>query len=173
MEKVHSGDQYKGEGIRLISSKEINFEQLNSFDSKIFGTQRNEKLLKIFSTHPEIITLVAIDDQSGEIVGFGSARALLGVDGFRIGPLQANNGQIAGYIFWNLVQLASKDGNQFGLTNESKVFIELPDINQEAQQLAKYFQMKAIFPCMRMFTDDAPKTLIEKSFACAWWETTY
>ena len=74
--------------------------------------------------------------------------------GFKIGPLFADDGDIAEALYEQCLTVASGD----------LVFIDIPMLNQSAVRLVKKFQAEYVFECARMYHGAPPKTPISKVF---------
>jgi hypothetical protein len=79
----------------------------------------------------------------------------LATDGFKIAPLFAENKDIAEKLFLALLTYAEK----------SRIYIDVPNINQSAILLFKNYQMNSIFECVRMYTGELPNIDWDNVFA--------
>ncbi|MDJ0726784.1 MAG: hypothetical protein QNJ38_16895 [Prochloraceae cyanobacterium] len=90
--------------------------------------------------------------QTGELVGYGVLRACH--RGRKIGPLFANDPQIAEELFQSLKAQVP----------DQPIYLDVPDANSEAVNLAKRHGMKPVFSTVRMYTQGIPTTLIKQVF---------
>lgn len=91
--------------------------------------------------------------KNGNLAGYGVARPCLA--GFKIGPLFAENAEIAERIARSL--MARIPGQQ--------VQMDLPEVNPAAVALAEGFGFKMSFGCMRLYYGPPPALPIERTFA--------
>lgn len=74
--------------------------------------------------------------------------------GYKIGPLFADNVDIAFEIFNSL---CARAGN-------SPVFLDIPEINPEALKIAEEFKLKSNFQTVRMYNKTPPNQRVDKVF---------
>jgi ribosomal protein S18 acetylase RimI-like enzyme len=151
---AHYHIRYQGVGggdlpVGVVELHTIPFAELVAFDRRFFPAERSQ-FLRDWIDLPESFGLGAIVDR--QIVGYGCIRA--SDTGFRIGPLFADNGQIAREIFQGLLAKIP----------EVPVFIDIPDINLEALNLVRSHRMQPIFPTARMYTKEVPQLPINGVF---------
>jgi hypothetical protein len=94
---------------------------------------------------------VAFSD-NGLIKGYGVIRKCR--NGFKIGPLFADNSDVAESIFR---ALASKAVDEL-------IYIDVPVINDEALKIAQKYEMKLVFETARMYSKNIPNISINKIF---------
>lgn len=147
--------RFKGKGggapsaSSLINLKKISLPVIKAYDLPIFGTARKGFLQKwINMSNAEGLAMM----DRHELVGYGVIRACL--TGYKIGPLFANNFDIALEIYRNLCARVS------GLP----VFLDVPEINADAVKLAKMHHMTPVFETARMYTAPPPPQQLEKVY---------
>ncbi|MDK1288154.1 GNAT family N-acetyltransferase [Pseudoalteromonas umbrosa] len=97
------------------------------------------------------------------ITGSGVIRAC--EEGYKIGPLYADNTDTAKALMHALLGKVTVD------TNESViVFLDTPEPNQSAVQLAESLEMTKVFETARMYTADEPKLPIARTYGVASFE---
>lgn len=133
----------------LIDLSEVSLAELEKYDRLVFPTERT-KFLQNWLIPPDRFALAVISDN--QLVGYGVIRP--SYQGFRIGPLFANNRQIAEVLFNGLLAKVPSE----------PVFIDVPDINSEAIALVTSKNMNTVFPAARMYTKDFPKLQLERIF---------
>ena len=79
------------------------------------------------------------------LAGYGVLRACH--EGYKIGPLFADDPQIADMLFQGLC--ARADG--------ATVFLDTPEANPAAMELAKRYRMTPVFDTARMYTRGTPQ----------------
>ncbi len=117
--------------------KNVNFDKLCSQDRLYFPAERHN-FLKAWIHQPNGKSYGIIND--GNLVGYGVIRKAQ--EGFKIGPIFAENQEIAEKLFLALCSY-SEDKN---------FYIDVPDINQQAINLVESYQMQCVFECARMYS---------------------
>jgi len=144
---LHRNLRMEGKGIAgevncgLRDLREIPQDHLANFDARFFGVPRQEFLRRWIS--PEGGLGLASISQ-GEILGIGVVRPCL--RGFKIGPLFAESEEIAEEIFCALSHHAA----------DSPLFLDIPEVNPDAQALAARHGFREVFGCARMVRGSAP-----------------
>jgi ribosomal protein S18 acetylase RimI-like enzyme len=154
----HEGKSHKFDKVskEILPVNEVSFDKLVNYDSKLFPVTR-EIFLKDWITQPESRTVVFTNNQ--DIEGYGMIRKCKA--GYKIGPLFADNEQIAVEIFKAL--------NNF-LNIDTTFYLDTPELNEAAVKLAKDNDMKYVFETARMYTKDQPKIELEKIFGVTTFE---
>ncbi|NCO12337.1 MAG: GNAT family N-acetyltransferase [Candidatus Pacebacteria bacterium CG_4_10_14_3_um_filter_34_15] len=155
--------RYQGKGIdkilpikQLVSLSKVSFDQLQKYDDQIFPTSR-PLFLKEWIKQPDSLSLGYVE--SGELIGYGMVRKCK--DGFKVGPLFANNANIAHSLFQAFRSFVGK---------EETIFLDVPEPNKMAMEMAKIYKMKPVFETARMYTKEFPKTPIHKVFGVTTFE---
>ena len=151
---AYSHIRYEGKGggeipTSLIKLNLIPFEKLVAYDRQHFPAARR-LFLKHWIEQPDSIALGVL--HFGELVGYGVLRS--SHTGNKIGPLFANNPQIAEELFQGLK----------GQVPDESIYLDVPDANPDAIKLAKRHSMKPVFSTVRMYTKGIPHILIEQVF---------
>ncbi|MCA9437546.1 MAG: GNAT family N-acetyltransferase, partial [Candidatus Omnitrophica bacterium] len=81
----------------------------------------------------------------GHLSGYGVIRKCR--SGHKVGPLFADNPNVAETLFLALKSFASE---------EDPVYLDTPEINPEAVALAERHNMTVVFETARMYTGDSP-----------------
>jgi GNAT superfamily N-acetyltransferase len=134
----------------IISVNELPFATLLNYDRSLYPAPRPE-FLKHWLMQPGTIGLAKCE--SGKLVGYGVIRRAH--EGYRIGPLFADNSDIAAQLLSALC--ASIDVG-------SAVFWDVPEINTTAVALAQNQGMAIVFEAARMYKGPAPLLPMEKIF---------
>ena len=85
------------DGIIIKSATEVDFAKLKLYTEDVIGVKFDRPgLLEKWITLPTHTALVAVND-NGDVVGFANIRETINLkeDGYRLGPLLADNGDIA------------------------------------------------------------------------------
>jgi GNAT superfamily N-acetyltransferase len=133
----------------LLNASALPFESLNSYDRQCFPAAR-ERFLAAWLVQPGAVARVVVRD--GRVVGYGVLRRCR--TGCKIGPLFADNDEIAGRLFSALT--SSIAGEVF--------FFDVPEINADAVALAEQHGMTNVFETARMYTQAPPVISIERVF---------
>jgi len=134
----------------LQKTTEVDFAALCAYDAAIFPAKRHLFLkywLKQPGTKSYVYTL------NGIILGFGVIRPCF--EGYKIGPLFADDSAVATKIFGVLVGSVQKN---------EKIFFDVPEINPSAITLAQKYNMRVVFETMRIYSCRQPQTKSAKIF---------
>ncbi len=124
---------------------QIDFSLLLDFDSKVIASERRDFLHKWLQMNHTL----AYHDH-GFVRGYGTIRQCN--DGYQVGPLFAENREIAHKLFVNLIQKADP---------EAHIFLDVPEINPSALVLMEFLRMQKTSINARMSLNKA--TIIESS----------
>ncbi|MEH1915923.1 GNAT family N-acetyltransferase [Nostoc sp.] len=130
----------------VVELKTVPFEQLVAYDQKLFPAER-EQFLRLWIKQPNSVAYGVVSD--GHIVGYGVIRQSHA--GFRIGPLNSDNEQIADQLLLALLA--------FGC--DALVFLDVPSSNSEAIKLAQRYGMKPVSEVARMYNKEIPNLPIK------------
>jgi GNAT superfamily N-acetyltransferase len=133
----------------------IEFNKIASYDLECFPAPRTA-FLKAWISQPESDAVGYIDQNM--LRGFGVCRRC--ISGYKIGPLFADNFQIANAIFLTLQ-------NNKG---QNPIYIDIPEINQAGLELVNKYQMKAVFSTARMYLKELPEIDYNKIIAVTTFE---
>lgn len=133
----------------LLDASAVPFEQLSDYDRRCFPASR-DRFLGAWLTQPEAIARVAV--REGQVAGYSVLRPCL--TGYKIGPLFADNDEIAGQLFAELT--SSIPGEVF--------FFDVPETRAAAVALAERHGMTSVFETARMYTREPPVMSIERVF---------
>jgi ribosomal protein S18 acetylase RimI-like enzyme len=133
----------------LMHASALPFESLNNYDRQCFPAAR-ERFLAAWLAQPGAMARVAVRD--GQVVGYGVLRRCL--TGYKIGPLFADNNEVAARLFSALT--SSIAGEVF--------FFDVPEINADAIALAERHGMTSVFETARMYTREQPAMSLERVF---------
>lgn len=126
----------------LISLKELPFKMVQAYDQRHFGFDRST-FLKSWIQPEGGVGLGKFE--GGELRGMGVIRPCQ--SGFKIGPLFADDPQVADELFQALSSHAV----------DRPIFLDIPENNTEAVALANRHQLKEVFGCARMYHGPAPE----------------
>ncbi|MDF1683474.1 MAG: GNAT family N-acetyltransferase [Legionellaceae bacterium] len=125
----------------IIPVKNLPFSTLAEYDRRHFPAPR-DKFLRCWVAQPGARSLGFM--KAGVLCGYGVIRPCH--EGFKIGPLFANDRSIAHALFLNLIQHASGE----------VVYLDCPTNNPDAMALVKYYDLKQVFETARMYLRGEP-----------------
>lgn len=126
----------------IVPLAEIPFEQVLVYDRTCFPASR-QTFLSRWITQPTGLALGC--RRAGQFCGFGVVRRC-GL-GCKIGPLFADDGQAALTLYAHLAEFAAG----------GPLFLDIPENNAAALDLARRLQMEQVFGCARMYLGAAPE----------------
>ncbi len=133
----------------IVDLAKVPFEELAVYDAALFSVPRH-RFLNLWINQPEGAALGFLKD--GRLAGYGVIRACL--SGFKIGPLFADDEEIAENLFNALVERVPGE----------TIFLDTPEINPAAVALAKRHDMKMVFETARMYTKEPYLSWLNKVF---------
>jgi ribosomal protein S18 acetylase RimI-like enzyme len=139
----------------LRPARTLPFDRLAAYDRRCFLGPRAAFLSLWLS--PLAGSAVAAE-RDGEILGFGVIRACQ--NGFKIGPLFADDAAVADEIFLALAARARGE----------TLYLDVPEPNREALRLAERYGLKPVFETARMYTGDAPAIDLARVFGVTTFE---
>lgn len=129
----------KTEQSNIIELANISFADLNTYDQSVFGSLR-PNFLKLWISRPETIALGVQEDS--KLAGYGVLRKCR--EGYKVGPLFADNSEYAQMLFSELSRRIPKD---------TAIFLDIPPpaINPQASALVEAHGMVKVFETARMY----------------------
>jgi len=126
----------------LIDARAVPFERLCAYDQRAFPAPR-QAFLRAWIDQPGATALASIDGDA--IRGYGVIRPCR--EGFKIGPLFAEDETVADTLYRGLASHGAQG---------SAVYLDVPEINSAATNLAGRYEMRRVFETARMYTGAAP-----------------
>lgn len=139
----------EGGAAEIVPVSTLDFVDLAAYDRRHFPTAR-ERFLKLWIEQPEGSALAWVEQ--GKIRGYGVVRACR--DGFKIGPLFADDREIAEALFRAFSNRAAG----------SSLFFDVPEPNTEAVYIARKYGMSPVFETSRMYLKGDPGLPLENIF---------
>ncbi|MGE5496776.1 MAG: GNAT family N-acetyltransferase [Syntrophothermus sp.] len=140
----------------ILNISEVPFEKILEYDKCTFPAPR-ENFLKSWLKQPESY---AVASMSGvELNGFAVIRKCR--TGYKIGPLFADDFVVAERLFLAL--------NNFPEPG-SRIYLDTPETNLQAVQLAKIYKMEKVFETARMYTGGFPPIDISRVYGVTTFE---
>jgi Acetyltransferase (GNAT) domain len=127
----------------------VNLNQLFKLDRECFPAPR-EAFVRSWVSMTNAWSYGYQED--GNLRGYGVIRACR--NGFKIGPLFADNAEVAHELFKKLVSQ----------TKGAPVFYDTPAVNQAAVDIANQYKMEKSFETARMYSKQAPDIKVNKIF---------
>jgi GNAT superfamily N-acetyltransferase len=136
------GGEKRPEHVRLKDLSQLPFDAIAAYDRRFFPAERTRFLLE-WLNQPGGAALGLLED--GRLAGYGVLRPCR--SGYKIGPLFADHAEAAEDLF---CALASE------VPAEAPVFLDTPEANPAAMDLARRHGMAPVFETARMYAGDAP-----------------
>ncbi|MDF1655414.1 MAG: GNAT family N-acetyltransferase [Coxiellaceae bacterium] len=127
---------------RVVDLAQVPFEQVLAYDRHCFAAPR-EAFLRAWCTQPDSHAVAW--QENGELKGYAVMRRC--VSGYKIGPLFADNFDVADALFQTLCSQV----------DQGPVVLDVPDTNAAALQLVKKHYMNLVFETARMYTGEQPE----------------
>ena len=134
----------------ILPISKVSFADITKYDAKHFPVPRAQ-FLEAWLRQEDSLPLVAVDNNT--IKGYGMIRKCR--VGYKIGPLFANNQNVAKQLYLSLSNFAEPGAS---------VFLDVPDINFAAIEFAESYGMKKVFGTARMYTKSTPNIEIKNIF---------
>ena len=151
----HQGEGGGAEPSGLLDLSSVDFDEIVRYDRAVFPAAR-PSFLRRWICQPQG---AAFGIAGGHrLKGYGVLRACR--CGFKIGPLFANDPHIAGTLFQGL---ASRVPGQ-------PLFLDTPEANPAAVELARRHGMEPVFETARMYTKESPDRRIDCCFGVTTFE---
>ena len=133
----------------------LEIDKVEAYDKVCFGFTRTT-FLKPWITLPNGKAFKYT--KNNKLVGYAVIRAV--DSGYKIGPLFANNNQVAEELY--------KACLNYGVGE--KVYLDIPMVNKEAVDLVKIYNAEYVFECARMYYGEPPKVDVNKVFGITTFE---
>jgi len=144
------GGGSRPENPEIVKLSTLSFETIESYDRAFFPENRS-RFTRSWINQRGCDSLGIL--QNGKLAGYGVIRKCR--SGYKIGPLFADNPEIAEAIF-----LALKSGIKPG----EGLFLDTPEVNGAAVALAERYEMEIVFETARMYTGKKPDIPYKKYF---------
>ncbi|UIP30688.1 GNAT family N-acetyltransferase [Photobacterium sp. TLY01] len=134
----------------IVSLKALPFETVAAYDQRFFPAHR-PVFFKHWITQPDSHALGILEN--GMLAGIGVIRQCR--NGYKIGPLYAENADLAERLF---VALKSE------VAPSQPIFLDVPEVNPAAVALAEKYGMTVSFGTARMYTGEHPELPFNQLF---------
>jgi GNAT superfamily N-acetyltransferase len=125
----------------LVKISEVPFEKLLIYDKKMFPAPR-PRFLEKWANQPDSYSFAVLE--KGDLKGYGVIRKCR--VGYKIGPLFADDQYTAEKIFRALRASVP----------EETIYLDVPEPNKKAMELAERYQMNVMFKTIRMYSRKEP-----------------
>lgn len=133
----------------ILPLAQVDFPQICTYDRLHFPAAR-ETFLRCWLNQEGATSLGYIN--GSKLQGFGVMRPCF--EGYKIGPLFADNPEIADALFLHLVAQAKGQ----------KIYLDLPEINSQAIALAKRYKLEKVFQTARMYLKNPPEVRMNEIY---------
>lgn len=140
----------------IVPLSSIPLDDLYNYDRQFFPAPRHT-FLKTWIHQPHAHALGIVENT--KLIAYGVIRACH--TGYKIGPLYAENKDLARQLFHALVS---------HIPVGSDLFIDTPEPNTHAIELAQQHNMQPSFETARMYTGPFPETSLHKTFGITTFE---
>ena len=134
----------------VIDFSGLPFEMINRYDQKFFPEDRTS-FLKSWINQPENRVMGVVKNEN--LLGYGMIRPCQ--SGYKIGPLFAENAEVAESIFLAL---------QSSITLGETFYLDIPEINPSAKALVSKYNLNMVFETARMYNQNVPDLSMHKIF---------
>ena len=138
------------EGKEILNLSVVALDDLVKYDNDCFPSPRTRFLQSWFAM-PDSYGLTYVE--KNEVAGYGVIRKCR--TGYKIGPLFADNAKIANALYQSLCNQVEEG---------SEIFLDVPEINKAAVNLAESYGMNKVFSTTRMYTKPQPKIALHKIY---------
>jgi GNAT superfamily N-acetyltransferase len=140
----------------VVPLSEVSFNDIAQYDTDLFPVPR-PRFLQCWVKQPESLALAALQD--GKVAGYSVIRKCR--TGYKIGPLFADTKDVANKLFLALSNFVEPG---------TKIYLDTPEVNQAAVQLAESHGMQKVFGTARMYTKSQPDIDLNKVFGVTTFE---
>nr|WP_232220762.1 GNAT family N-acetyltransferase [Legionella tunisiensis] len=130
----------------LVLLKEIDFNLLLTYDRQHFPAER-AAFLRCWINQPDSLGIGYLKDS--KLSGYGVIRTCR--QGYKIGPLFADNAAIADELFIALASYAQG----------KPIYLDIPENNPHAKALVQRYQLEKVFETARMYLREQPSLPME------------
>jgi len=149
-----SGEAPRPSGIVELSS--LPFEAVADYDRPFFPADRTQ-FLKCWIRQPEGRAVGVLQD--GDLAGYGLIRRCR--SGYKIGPLFADRPDLAEALFTALTS---------EIEPAAPVYLDTPQVNRAAVEMAERHGMKVVFETARMYLGEEPNLPLDRLFGVTTFE---
>jgi hypothetical protein len=134
-------------------------DELKAYDRHLFPAPRDLFLESWLSAYSHVSKLYT---ENGRIRGYATLRPCL--TGYKVGPLFADNSDIAQALLASLLTAIPEDHN------EHEIFVDMPQPNSAAFALSDALGLDKVFETARMYSDHEPDIDLNRIFGVTTFE---
>ncbi|MFO7728414.1 MAG: GNAT family N-acetyltransferase [Desulfonatronovibrio sp.] len=138
------------EGAGIVNLASLPLEMVFAYDKPFFPAERT-KFLQPWIQQPGGHALGVF--HAGKLSGYGVMRPCR--TGYKIGPLFADTPSMAEALFLGL---------KSNMNSDDAIFLDVPEVNLAAVELAERYAMKASFETARMYNREIPDLPVKRTF---------
>jgi GNAT superfamily N-acetyltransferase len=149
--------RYKGRGgvtvpeyTEIVNLTSLPFEAIASFDRPFFPEPRTQFIRRWIN---QIDGAALGIMQNGKLAGYSVLRRCR--SGYKIGPLFADSPILAESLYLAFCSM---------MKSSESVYLDVPEANRAAVELAEHYNMKAVFETARMYTGQVPEISLPRLF---------
>ncbi len=139
----------------IVPLSQVPFDDLLAYDNHCFPAPRS-RFLQAWITQADSLALGSL--QGSQLTGYGVIRRCL--EGYKIGPLFADDSTSAENLFTALIAFAPGE----------PVFLDVPENNPAAMNIAKRHEMLEVFGCARMYLGSIPELANDRIYGVTTFE---
>ncbi|SHF60609.1 Ribosomal protein S18 acetylase RimI [Microbulbifer donghaiensis] len=134
----------------------VPFDSLVAYDRQLFPGPR-DAFLRVWINQPDSVALGCVEDE--QLRGYGVLRTCQ--EGYKIGPLFADNSDIAERLYQALTA---------SVPTGRQVFLDIPESNAHALALVERHKMEMVFETARMYSGEDPQQPMERIYGITTFE---
>lgn len=135
---------------KIVKLSTLPFETIDSYDRSFFPANRTQ-FTKSWINQADCNALGIM--RNGILAGYGVIRKCH--SGYKIGPLFADNPELAESLFLSL---------KSGIKSSEPFYLDIPEVNRAAVGLVEYYNMKVVFETARMYSREKPDMPLNRIF---------
>jgi GNAT superfamily N-acetyltransferase len=151
--------------VEIVSASEVEFDAVRNYDALIFPARR-DAFLRAWLSQPSGYALAATRD--GRLAGYTVIRKCH--DGWKIGPLAADDGVVARRLFDAACARVAGNKRQAAGSEVEPVYLDVPEMNAAAIAMVRELAMTPVFETARMYTGPDPEIDADKVFGVTTFE---
>lgn len=134
----------------IVALSTLSFEEIQNYDKAFFLAERSA-FLQAWINQDDANAFGVLHD--GKLSGYGVIRKCR--VGYKIGPLYADTPKMAESLFLALKSTIGAD---------ETLYLDVPQLNQDAVTLAKKYDMNMVFETARMYTKEQPQIALDRLY---------
>jgi ribosomal protein S18 acetylase RimI-like enzyme len=153
---ITSRTSHREDGSIEIMPLDRSSPEIAAYDRKLFPAARDGFLQAWISADGHVARTA---HRGGKLAGYGAIRPCR--TGFKIGPLFADDREVASALLAQLIAETEKN---------DEIFLDVPEPNEDAVSLARALGLEPVFETARMYTGAAPAIDLNRMFGVTTFE---